>query len=49
MPSVSRRQHNYMEMLATTPGKAKKKGPSQKVAREFVKADKRSGKFKKKK
>lgn len=49
MPSVSRKQHNYMAMLATTPGKAHKKGPSQKVAKDFIKADKKSGKFRKKK
>jgi hypothetical protein len=40
MPSNSRAQHNYMEMIAHNPGKARKKGPSQAVAREFVNADK---------
>lgn len=40
MPSVSRAQHNYMEMIAHNPSKARKKGPSKKVAQEFVSADK---------
>lgn len=50
MPSKTARQHRYMEMLAHNPGSAKKKGgPSRKVAKEFVEADKKSGKFRKKK
>jgi hypothetical protein len=39
MPSVSRRQHNLMEMVAHEPGAAKRTGISKKVAKEFVAAD----------
>ena len=46
MPSKSNKQHRYMAMMAFNPPKGSK-GPSKKVAKEFVKADK--GKFKKKK
>lgn len=45
MPSVSKAQHNLMEMVAHG-GKSRQKGPSQAVAREFVEADK-SRKFSK--
>lgn len=38
-----------MAMIANNPGMAKKKGPSKKVAKDFIKADKKSGKFRKKK
>lgn len=48
MPSVSKKQHNLMAMIANNPGMAKKKGPSKKVAKDFMKADKKSGKFRKK-
>ena len=41
MPSVSKKQHNYMEMIAHG-GKPKSgKGPSKAVAKEFVNADKK--------
>lgn len=49
MPSKSQRQHNLMEMLDHNPSIAKQKGISPKVAKEFVEADKASGKFRKKK
>lgn len=49
MPSTSQKQHNFMEMIAHDPSKAKKDGPSQKVAEDFVKADKATGNFRKKK
>lgn len=46
MPSKSRKQHNYMEMMAHNPEKARKAGgPSKAVAEEFVAADKAAGKF----
>jgi hypothetical protein len=48
MPSKSKAQHNYMAMIANNPGMAEKKGPSRKVAKEFVAADK-GKKFGKKK
>lgn len=47
MPSKSQKQHNYMAMMAFNPPKGKK-GPSKKVAKEFVEAD-RGKKFRKKK
>jgi hypothetical protein len=40
MPSTSKAQHNFMEMIAHNPGAARKRGPSKKVAEEFVRADK---------
>lgn len=40
MPSVSRAQHNYFEMIARDPGAAKRTGVSQSVAKDFVDADK---------
>ncbi len=40
MPSKSAKQHRFMEAAAHNPGFAKKAGISQKVAREFVSADK---------
>ena len=48
MPSVSRKQHNLMAMMAFNPPKRGKK-VSKKVAKEFVEADKKTGKFRKKK
>lgn len=39
MPSVSKAQHNYFEMIAHDPGAAKRTGTSQAVAKEFVQAD----------
>ena len=40
MPSVSRKQHNLMEMVAHDPAAAKRVGISQSVGKEFVAADK---------
>lgn len=40
MPSVSRKQHNLMEMVAHGGKPRGKKGPSVAVAKEFVAADK---------
>lgn len=42
MPSVSKHQHNLMEMVKNNPDEAKKLGFNipQKVAREFSSADK---------
>jgi hypothetical protein len=46
MPSKSRKQHNYMEMIAHGGTPRKGGAPSKAVAREFVKADKKKGKKK---
>ena len=40
MPSVSRKQHNLMAMVANDPAAAKRVGIPQSVGAEFVKADK---------
>ena len=40
MPSVSKKQHNLMAMVANDPAKAKQLGISQSVGKEFVQADK---------
>jgi len=40
MPSVSKKQHNFMAAIAANPKFAKKAGVSQSVGAEFVKADK---------
>lgn len=48
MPSASKKQHNLMAMMAFNPPKRGKK-VSRKVAREFVEADKKAGKYRKKK
>ena len=40
MPSVSRKQHNFMEAVAHSPAFAKKAGVPQSVGQEFSKADK---------
>jgi hypothetical protein len=40
MPSTSKKQHNLMEAVAHSPSFAKKVGISQKVGKEFAKADK---------
>lgn len=40
MPSRSKRQHNYMEMVAHDPGAARRTGTPASVAKEFVAADK---------
>ena len=42
MPSVSKRQHNLMELAAHDPKAAKRVGIPQKVAREFVAADQKN-------
>mgnify|MGYP003325270366 CR=1 FL=1 len=41
MPSVSKKQHNFMAAVAHSPAFAKKAGVPQSVGQEFVKADKR--------
>lgn len=43
VPSRSNKQARYMAMIAHNPEKARKGGPSQAVAKEFNKADQRSG------
>ncbi len=45
MPSRSNKQARYMAMMAHNPEKARKAGVSQKVAKEFNKADQRSGRL----
>jgi hypothetical protein len=40
MPSVSKKQHNFMEAIAHNPSFAKKVGIKQSVGKEFAKADK---------
>ena len=40
MPSVSKKQHNLMAMVANDPAAAKRMGISQSVGAEFMKADK---------
>ena len=40
MPSVSKKQHNLMAMVANNPAAAKRVGIPQSVGKEFVKADK---------
>jgi hypothetical protein len=40
MPSVSKKQHNFMEAIAHSPSFAKKVGVPQKVGQDFSKADK---------
>lgn len=44
MPSKSDKQHRFMEMIAHNPEKAKQLGVPQKVGKDFVAADKASGK-----
>jgi hypothetical protein len=39
MPSVSRKQHNFMEAVAHSPEFAKKAGVPQSVGKDFAKAD----------
>lgn len=46
MPSRSQKQQRLMRMVAHDPAAAKRTGVSQKVAREFVAADKAAGKRK---
>jgi hypothetical protein len=40
MPSVSKKQHNFMEMIAHSPAMAKKAGVPQSVGQDFATADK---------
>ena len=40
MPSVSKKQHNFMEMIAHSPKMAKKVGVPQSVGKDFAAADK---------
>jgi hypothetical protein len=40
MPSVSKKQHNFMEMIAHSPKMAKKAGVPQSVGKDFAAADK---------
>ena len=40
MPSVSKKQHNLMAMVANDPKAAKRLGISQEVGKEFTAADK---------
>ena len=40
MPSVSGRQHRFMEMVAHNPAAAKRVGVPQSVGRDFAEADK---------
>ena len=40
MPSVSKKQHNFMAAIAHSPSFAKKAGVPQSVGKEFNKADK---------
>ena len=40
MPSVSKKQHNFMEAVAHSPSFAKKAGVPQSVGQDFAKADK---------
>jgi len=47
MPSKSKKQHNFMEMIAHGGKPRSGKGPSKKVAQEFVAADKKKARKKK--
>lgn len=47
MPSTSKKQHNFMEMIAHGGKPRGGKGPSVAVAKDFVAADKASGAFRK--
>jgi hypothetical protein len=47
MPSKSTKQARYMAMLANNPKMAAEEGVPVKVAKDFVKADKKSGMLKK--
>jgi hypothetical protein len=44
MPTVSRKQHNFMEAVAHSAAFAKKAGVPQKVGKEFAAADKAKSK-----
>lgn len=47
MPSVSEKQHRFMEMVAHDPKAAKRVGVPQSVGKDFAAADKAQGKKKK--
>jgi hypothetical protein len=40
LPSVSKKQHNFMEMVAHSPAAAKRVGVPQSVGEDFAAADK---------
>ena len=46
MPTVSTKQHRFMEMVAHDPAAAKRVGVPQSVGKEFAEADKAQGKGK---
>lgn len=46
MPSVSQKQHRFMEMVGHDPKAAKRVGVPQSVGKEFAEADKAQGKAK---
>lgn len=48
MPSTSPKQHRFMEAIAHSKKFAKKVGVKQSVGKDFAKADKASGKYRKK-
>jgi len=48
MPTESKKEHNFMEMIAHDPAAAKRVGVKQSVGKEFVEADKAQGKAKQK-
>jgi hypothetical protein len=47
MPSKSNKQARFMAMLANNPEMAREEGVPMKVAKDYVKADKKSGRLKK--
>ena len=46
MPTVSKKQHNFMEAVAHSPEFAKKAGVPQSVGKDFASADDSAGKTK---
>lgn len=46
MPSVSAKQHRFMEAIAHSTKFARKAGVAQSVGKDFAAADKSAGKFK---
>lgn len=49
MPSLTRKQHDFMVAAKHNPYFARKAGISQSVAKDFVAADQKAGKFQKSK
>jgi DNA-binding cell septation regulator SpoVG len=45
MPSKTQRQHNFFEAVKHSPAMQQRTGVSEKVADEYLQADKRAGKF----